>query len=129
MISNLHVNSPQKHIVRILSILFVLLCCHNAPCADQIRVGYGPLSTSYSAIWVAGEARLFRKNGIDAEVLFLESALVRTALITGDIAVNPELTNAPSGSICASKTIGIPRKPIRTSGILCPRNPIRHGRS
>ncbi len=39
------------------------------------------------AIWVAGEARLFQKNGIDAEVLYLESALVRTALIAGDIAM------------------------------------------
>jgi len=36
---------------------------------------------------VAGEARLFQKNGIDAEVLYLESALVRTALLTGDIAM------------------------------------------
>jgi NitT/TauT family transport system substrate-binding protein len=36
---------------------------------------------------VAGEARLFQKNGINAEVLYLESALVRTALIAGDIAV------------------------------------------
>ena len=55
--------------------------------ADQIRVGYGSLSTSYAAIWVAGEAGLFRKNGINAEVLYLESALVRTALIAGDIAM------------------------------------------
>jgi len=53
--------------------------------ADQIRVGYGSLSTSYAAIWVAGEARLFQKNGIDAEVLYLESALVRQALIAGEI--------------------------------------------
>jgi len=30
---------------------------------------------------------LFHKNGIDAEVLYLESALVRTALLTGDIAM------------------------------------------
>jgi len=55
--------------------------------ADQIRVGYGALSTSYAPIWLAGEARLFQKNGIDAEVLYLESALVRTALIAGDIAM------------------------------------------
>ena len=55
--------------------------------AQQARIGYGSLSTSYAAIWVAGEARLFHKNGIDAEVLYLESALVRTALLTGDIAM------------------------------------------
>ena len=53
--------------------------------ADLVRIGYGSLSTNYAAIWVAGEAKLFQKNGVEAEVLFLESALVRTALITGDI--------------------------------------------
>jgi ABC-type nitrate/sulfonate/bicarbonate transport system substrate-binding protein len=58
-----------------------------APSADQIRVGYGSLSTSYAAIWVAGEAGFFQKNGINSEVLYLESALVRTALIAGDIAM------------------------------------------
>src|ERR1051325_3161052 len=55
--------------------------------AEQMRVGYGSLSTSYASIWVAGEARLFQKNGIDAEVLYLESALVRSALLTGEIAI------------------------------------------
>jgi NitT/TauT family transport system substrate-binding protein len=55
--------------------------------AEQMRVGYGSLSTSYASIWVAGEARLFQKNGIDAEVLYLESALVRSALLTGEIAM------------------------------------------
>lgn len=65
--------------------ILVLLSGSAARSAEQIRVGYGSLSTSYAPIWVAGEARLFQKNGITAEVLYLESALVRTALIAGDI--------------------------------------------
>ena len=74
--------------ILILSLLSGLLVWASAArSADQIRVGYGSLSTSYAAIWVAGEAGLFRKNGINAEVLYLESALVRTALIAGDIAM------------------------------------------
>src|SRR5215207_5976445 len=71
----------------LLSIGLTLAWCAGVHGADQIRVGYGSLSTSYAAIWVAGEARLFQKNGINAEVLYLESALVRTALLTGDIAM------------------------------------------
>src|ERR1041384_2993942 len=67
--------------------ILVLLSGSTARSAEQIRVGYGSLSTSYSPIWTAGEARLFQKNGINAEVLYLESALVRTALIAGDIAM------------------------------------------
>ena len=81
--------------------------------ADQMRVGYGSLSTSYAAIWVAGEAGLFRKNGINAEVLYLESALVRTALIAGDVAMGgmsgttmaaPRLQGADPSSLQALPT-------------------------
>ena len=67
--------------------ILALLSGSAARSAEQIRVGYGALSTSYAPIWVAGEAHLFQKNGITAEVLYLESALVRTALIAGDIAM------------------------------------------
>jgi len=67
--------------------ILVLLSGSAARPAEQIRVGYGSLSTSYAPIWIAGEAHLFQKNGITAEVLYLESALVRTALIAGDIAM------------------------------------------
>jgi len=68
-------------------VLCLIVCSGVTARAQQTRIGYGSLSTSYAAIWVAGEARLFQKNGIDAEVLYLESALVRTALLTGDIAM------------------------------------------
>jgi NitT/TauT family transport system substrate-binding protein len=68
-------------------VILALLSGSAARSAEQIRVGYGSLSTSYAPIWVAGEAQSFQKNGITAEVLYLESALVRTALIAGDIAM------------------------------------------
>ncbi|HVO93144.1 MAG TPA: ABC transporter substrate-binding protein [Terriglobales bacterium] len=82
--------SIPPRLIRLLiltGIIVVLVSEASTSRAQQIRVGYGSLSTNYAAIWVAGEARLFQKNGIDAEVLYLESALVRTALITGDIAM------------------------------------------
>ena len=77
----------HKSIMTLIAVLVASCCATGAHGQDKIRVGYGSLSTSYAAIWVAGEARLFQKNGIDAEVLYLESALVRTALLTGDIAM------------------------------------------
>jgi ABC-type nitrate/sulfonate/bicarbonate transport system substrate-binding protein len=77
----------RTSIMTLITVLVASFCAPGAHGQDKIRVGYGSLSTSYAAIWVAGEARLFQKNGIDAEVLYLESALVRTALLTGDIAM------------------------------------------
>jgi NitT/TauT family transport system substrate-binding protein len=67
--------------------LFTLAVAADLPGADKIRVGYGALTVHYAPIWVAGDAQLYRKNGLDAEVLYLESALVRTALVAGDIAM------------------------------------------
>jgi len=78
--------TPQRFLI-LIPIISALIVGTSATHAEQIRIGYGSLSTSYAAIWVAGEAHLFQNNGIDAEVLYLESALVRTALIAGDIAM------------------------------------------
>src|ERR1041384_6322458 len=74
-------------LIGVFSLLLELIWCFPARGADQVRIGYGSLSTYYSPIWTAGEAKIFQKNGIDTEVLYLESALVRTALIAGDIAM------------------------------------------
>jgi NitT/TauT family transport system substrate-binding protein len=83
----LQVFPMRKKFVTLLPTMLIVAWSSGVRATDQIRVGYGSLSTSYAAIWVAGEARLFQKNGINAEVLYLESALVRTALIAGDIAM------------------------------------------
>ena len=83
----LQVFPMRKKFVTLLPMMLIVAWSAAVRGADQIRVGYGSLSTSYTAIRVAGEARLFQKNGINAEVLYLESALVRTALIAGEIAM------------------------------------------
>jgi ABC-type nitrate/sulfonate/bicarbonate transport system substrate-binding protein len=82
-----HMHRWRTAMISLIAANLALVCWPGSTRAQAIRVGYGSLSTNYAAIWVAGEARLFQKNGIDAEVLYLESALVRTALITGDIAM------------------------------------------
>ena len=79
--------SNHKRFLALFPMLLILISSSGARGAELIRVGYGSLSTSYAAIWLAGEARLFEKNGINAEVLYLESALVRAALISGEIAM------------------------------------------
>ena len=70
-------------------ILFVLLSCafrSPAGAADRLRIGYGAPSVAMSVLWITKEGKLFEKNGLDVEVLYLESALVQRALIAGNIA-------------------------------------------
>ncbi len=53
---------------------------------DKLRIGYGAPSVAMAVLWIAKEGKLFEKNGLDVEVLYLESALVQRALIAGNIA-------------------------------------------
>src|SRR6266852_4393150 len=56
-----------------------------AAAADKLRIGYGAPSVAMSVLWITKEGKLFEKNGLDVEVLYLESALVQRALIAGNI--------------------------------------------
>lgn len=69
---------------------FLLLIClsFTSPvvAAEKLRIGYGAPSLAMSVLWITKEGKLFEKNGLDVEVLYLESALVQRALIAGNIA-------------------------------------------
>jgi len=60
---------------------------------DKLRIGYGAPSVTMSILWITKEGKLFEKNGLDVEVLYLESALVQRALIAGNIALG-EMTGS-----------------------------------
>ena len=53
--------------------------------ADKIRIGYSGATISNAMLWVTDEAKLFQKNGIDPEILYLQTTLGQTALIAGEI--------------------------------------------
>jgi ABC-type nitrate/sulfonate/bicarbonate transport system substrate-binding protein len=70
---------------KIFLILFSFVFVHSVFAADKLRIGYGAPSVAMSVLWITKEGRLFEKNGLDVEVLYLESALVQRALIAGNI--------------------------------------------
>ena len=66
----------------------VLLATSLAPqtfAADKIRIGYSGATISNAMLWVTDEGKLFQKNGIDPEILYLQTTLGQTALIAGEI--------------------------------------------
>ena len=82
----------SKHEAAFLSnllIVFVLALAFTftgpALAADKLRIGYGAPSVAMSVLWITKEGKLFEKNGLDVEVLYLESALVQRALIADNI--------------------------------------------
>jgi NitT/TauT family transport system substrate-binding protein len=53
--------------------------------ADKLRIGYSGATISNAMLWVAEEGKSFQKNGIDPEILYLQTTLGQTAMIAGEI--------------------------------------------
>src|SRR4029434_2020627 len=60
-----------KNFVIFFPLSWLLLWTSAARSADQIRVGYGSLSTRYAAFLGAGEAGMVRKNTIQPDAVSL----------------------------------------------------------
>ena len=58
-----------------------------APAQDKIRVGLSAISATSGSIWVAEEKGLFKKHGLDAEVIIIGGGASRvvSSLIAGEI--------------------------------------------
>jgi ABC-type nitrate/sulfonate/bicarbonate transport system substrate-binding protein len=72
-------------LIAIAVLAFIASVTQSAVAADKLRIGYSGATITNSMLWVAHEGRLFEKNGIDAEVLYLQTTLGQTALIAGEI--------------------------------------------
>src|SRR4026207_1311684 len=52
--------------------------------ADKVRIGYSGATVSNAMLWVTDEGKLFQKNGLDPQILYLQTTLGQTAMIAGD---------------------------------------------
>ena len=67
-------------------ILLALLASRSSSdAADKIRIGYSGVTVSNAMLWVTDEAKLFQKNGIDPQILYLQTTLGQTAMIAGEV--------------------------------------------
>jgi len=59
-----------------------------APPLEKIRIAYSSISGNQAPAWVAYEKGFFRKNGLDAELIFIEAGSRSVnALLSGDVAM------------------------------------------
>ncbi|MBI2181800.1 MAG: ABC transporter substrate-binding protein [Deltaproteobacteria bacterium] len=68
-----------------VAVLLLLLLSQGLFAADKIRIGYSGLSAGTAMLWATHEGRLFEKNGLDPDVLFLRNTLGQSAMIAGEI--------------------------------------------
>ena len=82
------IRAPRLRAARCLLTLLVFVSFPFLPAAsaaDRLRIGYSGLSVGTAMLWVARESKLFEKNGLNPEVLFLRNTLGQSALIAGEI--------------------------------------------
>ena len=72
-------------IIKPLLITVLLLLPRASFADDKIRLGYSGLSPATAMLWVAQEGKLFEKNGLTPDLLFLRNNLGQSALIAGEI--------------------------------------------
>jgi NitT/TauT family transport system substrate-binding protein len=79
----------QFYLVALVAITLIAFTTTHAPGADKINTSYISTTPGSSAVlWVAKEARIFEKHGIDATVIFI-SGSVRgiQSILAGEIAI------------------------------------------
>src|SRR5229473_8223776 len=70
-----------------LTIITIIFTAELGFCVDKLRIGYSGATISNAMLWVTDEGKLFQKNGIDPEILYLQTTLGQTALIAGETAM------------------------------------------
>jgi NitT/TauT family transport system substrate-binding protein len=68
-----------------VSLLVVVAVNSTSANAARLRAGFASPSLNVAMLWITQEGRLFEKNGVDVEALYLESTLAQKALIAGNI--------------------------------------------
>jgi NitT/TauT family transport system substrate-binding protein len=67
------------------SLFFSILAPHTAMAAKHV-IGYTTISFARAPVWIANDLRLYEKNGVDADVVFLRGGTIGTqALIGGSV--------------------------------------------
>jgi ABC-type nitrate/sulfonate/bicarbonate transport system substrate-binding protein len=70
----------------VMGLLLSVVNCASSSAQDKMRMGLSSVSALHSAVWVAEQKGLFRKHGIDIEVIVTgQGGTAVSALLAGDI--------------------------------------------
>ena len=89
--------------------VLVLLCASPALAADRMRIAYSSISGAYMGIWVAHDAGLFAKEGLDNQMILIPSA---TQLAQVTVAGDVDIASLGGGPMMAAVLSGADLKVI-----------------
>ena len=96
-------------LVLFCTVFFTLLCVSGAPAADRMRIVYSSISGAYLGIWVAHDAGLFAKEGLDDQMILIPSA---TQLAQVTVAGDVDIASLGGGPMMAAVLSGADLKVI-----------------
>ncbi len=86
-----------------LPVLFYSLVLRDAWSQERIRLSHSALESSNGVWYVAQDRGFYKKNGLDAELLFIPSTTISvTSLVAGDV----QMANASGGGVASAVTAG-----------------------
>ena len=76
-----------KYRMHFIAVVLLLIAVAAANAQDKVRMGLSSVSATSGSIWVAEEKGLFKKHGIDVEVIVIGGGAARvvSSLISGEI--------------------------------------------
>ena len=95
----------KRSVVWVASIFAMTLffCLDGARAQEKIRLSYSSSDTSNASWWIADDAGFFRKNGLQAEMIFIPSTTTSvSSLLAGDVKV----ANASGGAVTSAAVGG-----------------------
>ena len=96
-------------LVLFCTVFFTLLCVSAASAADRMRIAYSSISGAYLGIWVAHDAGLFAKEGLDDQMILIPSA---TQLAQVTVAGDVDIASLGGGPMMAAVLSGADLKVI-----------------
>jgi len=93
----------------LIASLLVLLFNSMARSAERVRIAYSSISAAYIGIWVARDAGLFAKEGLEDQIIFIPSATqLAQVLVAGDV----DIASLGGGPVMAASLSGADLKVI-----------------
>jgi NitT/TauT family transport system substrate-binding protein len=121
----MHRNGCSARAFRFVVLLLPLICSPAAQSQDKLRVGLSSISATSGSLWVAEEKGLFKKQGIDPEVIIIGGGASRvvSSLIAGEIqfsvgggdaVIRSSLKGADTVLVASPMKTGLQRLIVRT---------------
>jgi NitT/TauT family transport system substrate-binding protein len=80
-----------------LALAIVWLGCCDAPAAAQsLKVPFAALSPNYAPLWIADQAGLFKKHGLDVQLIYISAgSVIVPAILSGQVDI-ANMSSAPA---------------------------------